>query len=240
MLLPYVEVDARHVQASVIWLHGLGADGHDFEAIVPELALPESAGVRFIFPHAPERPVTINSGYVMRAWYDVVSLDTAAEQDEVGIHESARQVARLIEAEHQRGIAYEKILLAGFSQGGVIALQLGLRFQHRLAGVMALSTYLALPDTLAAEASEANYHVPIFMGHGIDDSVVPFAHGEASQRRLVSQGYKVQWHTYPMDHSIHPDEIRHIAAWLKKTLDIARSEERRVGKECRSRWSTYH
>ena len=220
MSLPYIEIAANNAQASVIWLHGLGADGHDFEAIVPELDLPESSSVRFIFPHAPERPVTINSGYVMRAWYDIQSLDFDAAQDAAGIRQSAEQVAALIEAEHQRGIPYEKIILAGFSQGGVIALQTGLRFPHRLAGILALSTYLALPNTLAAEASAVNRDIPIFMAHGIDDSVVPFPLGEASQQQLVALGYCVQWHRYPMDHSVHPDEIVDLATWLVETLAI--------------------
>ena len=221
MLLPYVEVATKDVQASVIWLHGLGADGHDFEAIVPELGLPESAGVRFIFPHAPERPVTINSGYVMRAWYDIKSMDFNVAQDEEAIHESAEQIEALIEAEHQRGIPYEKILLAGFSQGGAIALQVALRFQHRLAGVMALSTYLALPDTLVAEASQVNRELSVFMAHGIDDPIVPFALGDACRQQLVEQHYNVQWHAYPMEHSVHPDEISDIAVWLKQVLAFA-------------------
>lgn len=221
MTLPYVEVGSDNASASIIWLHGLGADGHDFEGIVPELALPESAGLRFIFPHAPERAVTVNNGYVMRAWYDIKSLEIDAAQDEHGIRESAKLIEALIEAEHQRGIAYNKIILAGFSQGGVIALHLGLRFQHRLAGIMALSAYLSLSDTLATEASNVNTEVPIFMAHGIDDSIVPIALGEASRQQLEAQNYKVEWHTYPMEHSVHPDEISAIAVWLKQLLAIS-------------------
>ncbi len=220
MSLPFIEIATRNAQASVIWLHGLGADGHDFEAIVPELSLPESSGVRFIFPHAPERPVTVNRGYVMRSWYDIQSQDIDAMQDAAGIQASAEQIAALIDVEHRRGIAYEKIMLAGFSQGGVIALQAGLRFPHRLAGIMALSTYLALPATLAAEASPANRDVPVFMAHGIDDSVVPFSLGDRSRQQLVAQGYPVSWHQYPMDHSVHPDEIDDIAAWLRAIFII--------------------
>ncbi|MFO7602522.1 MAG: alpha/beta hydrolase-fold protein [Gammaproteobacteria bacterium] len=221
MTLPYLEVDPPAARASVIWLHGLGADGHDFEAIVPELGLPPSAGVRFIFPHAPERPVTINSGYVMRAWYDIVSLDFAAAQDTAGIRESAQQIEALIAAEYQRGVAYENIVLAGFSQGGVIALQVALRYPQRLAGVMALSTYLAMPDRLALEASEANRTIPIFMAHGVDDTVVPYAQGEAARRLLEQQHYPLTWQAYPMEHSVHPDEVGDIARWLRQVLALA-------------------
>ena len=221
MSLPFIEVGSSNATASVIWLHGLGADGHDFEAIVPELGLPADATVRFIFPHAPERPVTVNQGYVMRAWYDIKSLQIDAAQDEAGIRESAQQIEALIEAEHLRGVPYEKIVLAGFSQGGVIALQTGLRFQHRLAGIMALSTYLALADSLATESSEVNRDISIFMAHGIDDSVVPYPLGEASKQQLLEQQYQVQWHSYPMEHSVHPDEIDDIASWLKQVLAIA-------------------
>lgn len=220
MTLPYVEVAAEPARASIIWLHGLGADGHDFEGIVPELGLPDHAGIRFIFPHAPERPVTVNNGYVMRAWYDIQSLQIDAEQDEQGIRDSARQVEDLIEAEHQRGIPYDKIILAGFSQGGVIALHQGLRYQHRLAGVMALSTYLALADKLAAEASDHNRELPVFIAHGIDDQIVPVHLGEASRQQLVAQGYQVQWQSYPMEHSVHPDEIDDIARWIREVLEI--------------------
>jgi len=221
MTLPYVEVGSENATASIIWLHGLGADGHDFEGLVPELNLPEDASIRFIFPHAPERAVTVNNGYVMRAWYDIKSLEIDAEQDEQGIRDSAKLIETLIEAEHQRGVAYDKIVLAGFSQGGVIALQLGLRFQHRLAGIMALSTYLGLAGTLAAEANQINSDVPIFMAHGIDDQVVPFALGEVSRQQLEAQNYSVQWQTYPMEHSVHPDEIDDIASWLKQVLAVS-------------------
>ena len=221
MTLPYVEVGPEQATASIIWLHGLGADGHDFEGIVPELAIADSAKIRFIFPHAPERPVTVNQGYVMRAWYDIKGLQIDAEQDEQGIRDSSNQIEAIIEAEHQRGVPYERIILAGFSQGGVIALHLGLRFQHRLAGVMALSTYLALPDTLATEASEVNHDVPVFFAHGMDDQVVPFALGDASRQKLEAQNYKVQWQAYPMEHSVHPDEISDIAIWLKQVLAIS-------------------
>ena len=219
-MLPFIEVGNESATASVIWLHGLGADGHDFEAIVPELNLPAGNGVRFIFPHAPERAVTINSGYVMRAWYDIKSMDFNAAQDIEGIQTSAQQVAELIEAEHRRGISYENIALAGFSQGGVIALHAGLRFQHRLAGIMALSTYLAMADSLSGEASEKNHDIPIFMAHGIDDPVVPYALGELSRQQLHAQNYAVQWHRYPMEHSVHPDEIEDIAMWLKQIFAI--------------------
>lgn len=221
MLLPFIEAGAEQATASVIWLHGLGADGHDFEAIVPELQLPEGSPVRFIFPHAPEQAVTINQGYVMRAWYDITSLDFNAAQDAAGIRQSAEQLAALIESEHQRGIAYDRIVIAGFSQGGVIALQTGLRFPHRLAGIMALSTYLALPETLATEASQVNQEIPIFMAHGIDDDIVPYVLGEISKQQLVKQGYPVEWQSYPMGHSVHPDEINDISAWLRQVLALS-------------------
>ena len=221
MTLPYVEVGSENATASIIWLHGLGADGHDFEGIVPELGLPENTSIRFIFPHAPERAVTVNNGYVMRAWYDIKSLEIDAEQDEQGIRDSAKQIEALIESEHQRGIAYDKIVLAGFSQGGVIALHLGLRFKHRLAGVMALSTYLGLADTLAAEANQVNRDVSIFMAHGVDDQVVPLALGNASRLQLEAQSYGVQWQSYPMEHSVHPDEMDDIAVWLKQVLAVS-------------------
>lgn len=211
--LPCVEVatgpDAR---LAVIWLHGLGADGHDFEPIVPELGLGFAA--RFVFPHAPVRPVTINAGLPMRAWYDIVSIDRAAPEDEAGIRASAAAVSRLIDAEAERGTAPGRIVLAGFSQGGAIALHAGLRERRRLAGLLALSTYLPLAGTLEAERSPESLELPIFVAHGTEDPVVPFAFGEASRERLSAAGHAVEWHAYGIGHGVAADEIRAIGAWL--------------------------
>jgi phospholipase/carboxylesterase len=211
-LLETVETATRGApELAVIWLHGLGADGHDFEPIVPELGL--GIGVRFVFPHAPIRPVTINGGLPMRAWYDIVGFDAATE-DAAGIRASAAAVARLVDREVERGVAAERIVLAGFSQGGAIALQLGLREPRRLAGVLALSTYLPLAATLAAEKSAANADMPIFMAHGAADPLIPLAHADASRRALEREGYAVDWRVYPMAHAVCLAEIEAIGAWL--------------------------
>jgi phospholipase/carboxylesterase len=212
-LLETVETATRGApELAVIWLHGLGADGHDFEPIVPELGL--GIGVRFVFPHAPIRPVTINGGLPMRAWYDIVGFDAATE-DAAGIRASAAAVARLVDREVERGMAAERIVLAGFSQGGAIALQLSLREPHRLAGVLALSTYLPLAATLADEKSAANAALPIFMAHGSADPVIPLAHADASRRALEREGYEVDWRVYPMAHAVCLPEIEAIGAWLE-------------------------
>ena len=205
--------------AAVIWLHGLGADGHDFEPIVPELRLPPSLALRFVFPHAPVRPVTLNQGMRMRAWYDIFQLGGGAE-DESGIRASQALVERLIEVEKQKGIAPARIVLAGFSQGGAIALQTALRYPERLAGVLALSTYLPLNEKLSAEKSTANAAVPIFMAHGSYDDVIPLARAEQSRRILEQLGYAVEWHTYPMPHSVCPEEIGDISAFLQKAIRL--------------------
>ena len=197
---------------AVIWLHGLGADGHDFEPIVPELALGFPA--RLVFPHAPVRPVTINAGMAMRAWYDILSFDRGAAEDAAGIRASAAAVAELVARELERGIPPERVVLAGFSQGGAVALHAALRAPQALAGVLALSTYLPLAGTLAAERSAANASIPIFMAHGTADPVLPLALGEASRRALEALGYAVDWHVYPMPHSVCIDEIKAIGAWL--------------------------
>ncbi len=218
-LLTCIEIEPnRPTRASVIWLHGLGADGHDFEPIVPELNLAPELGVRFVFPHAPQRSVTINGGYVMRAWYDILSFDIARGEDAAGIVDSASQVRTLIERERERGIAAERIVLAGFSQGGAIALYTGLRYPQRLAGIIALSTYLPLSATLQAEAAAANADIPILMCHGDEDTVIVPAHGEASYRHLLKLGYAVEWHRYAMPHSVCPQEIADIGRWLKQLL----------------------
>jgi phospholipase/carboxylesterase len=213
-LLETVEIGPQGAcDLAVIWLHGLGADGHDFEPVVPELRLRRQ--VRFVFPHAPIRPVTINNGIEMRAWYDIVGFDAAGE-DDAGIRASAAAVARLVDREVARGVPPERIALAGFSQGGAIALQLGLRTPRRLAGVIALSTYLPLPATLAREKSAAGAAVPIFMAHGSYDPVIPLARAETSRRILEREGYAIDWHVYPMAHAVSAEEIAAIGAWLDR------------------------
>jgi phospholipase/carboxylesterase len=218
-VLPSIELDtAPNPTASVIWLHGLGADGNDFVPIVPELSLPQSLRVRFVFPHAPVRAVTINNGMHMRAWYDIAAADLNSRADLIGVRESQAQLEALIERETARGMPSERIVLAGFSQGGAIALYTGMRHAERLAGIMALSTYLIAPDKLATEASAANRGVPIFMVHGTADPVVRFQWGEASKRMLEAAGYPIEWHTYRMEHSVCLEEVQAIGAWLTKVL----------------------
>ena len=218
-LLDCVEIETgKNPAASIIWMHGLGADGNDFVPIVGELGLD---AVRFVFPHAPMRSVTINNVYVMRAWYDVSFGDLEGKSrraDEKGVHESQAQINALIEREEKRGVHAGSILLAGFSQGGAIALHTGLRHPRRLAGVMALSTYLPLAESLPAEASAANRDMPIFMAHGLFDPVVPLMMGAGAMTYLNGLGYRVEWRQYPMQHSVCPEEIRDIGAWLGKAL----------------------
>jgi len=203
---------------TVIWLHGLGADGWDFVPIVRELALPAEMPLRFVFPHARERPVTINNGHVMRAWYDIAQQDIARVPDERGIRESQREVEALIGEEKGRGIDASRIVLAGFSQGGAIALQAGLRHGERLAGIMALSPYLPLEASLEAEASAANRRLPILMVHGTQDPVIPLPLAEASQRTLAHRGYDVRWKSYPIPHSVCAEEVADIAEFLAQVL----------------------
>ena len=218
-LLPAVEIETRpNPDAAVIWMHGLGADGNDFVPIVRELDLPASTAIRFVFPHAPTRPVTINGGYVMRAWYDIVGVDMTNRGDEAGIRDSQQHVERLIAREKARGIAASRLVLAGFSQGGVIALQTGLRHPERIAGIMALSTYLAMPQALAGEAAAENRDVPIFMAHGTADQVIRYEWADRSRRELEARGYNVEWHAYPMQHSVSIEEVDHIGAWLRRVL----------------------
>ena len=204
-------------QAAVIWLHGLGADGHDFEPIVPELRLPASKPVRFIFPNAPQRPVTINGGMRMRAWYDILQMGGGAE-DEAGIRDAQGLLEDLISRETERGIPHGKIVLAGFSQGGAIVLQTALRQRERLAGVMALSTYLPLSKTLEKERAAENSDLPIFMAHGAYDNMIPLDRAARSRDALLALGYAVEWHEYPMAHSVCPEEIANIAAFLLRIL----------------------
>ena len=216
---PPIEIEtAPQPTASVIWLHGLGADGRDFVPIVPELRLPSDLAVRFVFPHAPHRPVTINRGYVMRAWYDIAETEFGRQEDEAGIRESEQTVRGLIQREIERGISSERIVLAGFSQGGAVVLHTGLRLPQRLAGILALSTYLPLADTLKAEAHQANADVPIFMAHGTDDPIIPLALGESSADLLTRRGANLEWRTYEMEHSVCLDEIQDIAGWLTRVL----------------------
>jgi phospholipase/carboxylesterase len=199
-------------------MHGLGADGHDFEPVVRELGLPRTLPVRFVFPHAPPRAVTINAGMVMRAWYDVLSLGTVRREDEHGIRDSAGRIEALIAREGARGIAARRVVLAGFSQGGAMAIHTGLRHRERLAGILALSCYLPLADTLAAEASPANRDVPIFMAHGTHDELIPAARAGEARDRLRALGYAVHWRQYPIGHAVSADEIADVGAWLTARL----------------------
>ena len=199
-------------EGSVIWLHGLGADGHDFEPIVPELRLPEELGLRFVFPHAPVRPVTLNGGMAMRAWFDILTLDRDGVVDEVGIRASAAILDQLIAQERERGIAANKIVVAGFSQGGAIALHAGLRSAEKLAGVMALSTYLPLRDSFQDEVTSSD--IPIFMAHGVMDPVLPMTLGRDAADFMLANGFEIEWHDYPMAHSVCAEEINDIRSWL--------------------------
>jgi phospholipase/carboxylesterase len=218
-LLPCVEINpSAPPKATVIWLHGLGADGHDFETLTPQLQSKLTVPTRFVFPHAPHRPVTVNGGYVMRAWYDITALDLSLAEDAQGIYASALQLGTLIQREIHNGITAENIVVAGFSQGGAIALHSGLRYPQRLAGVLALSTYLPLSTTVDAERNSANYDIPIFMAHGTEDTVVPLTHALTSKDILQELGYKVEWHSYVMPHSLCDQELHDIAAWLKRIL----------------------
>lgn len=217
-LLPaIVQEPAGIAAASVIWLHGLGASGHDFAPIPPELGLPADPAVRFIFPHAPQIPVTLNNNMVMPAWYDIASLE-ARGQDEQGIRESGRRLTQLIEHENGRGVPTDKIVLAGFSQGGAIALHVGLRHPERLAGVMVLSSALTLADTLPAEASAANRQTPLFIAHGTHDPMIGIDVGRKTKGFLEAQGYGVEWHEYAMEHNVCLEEIADIGSWLNGVL----------------------
>jgi phospholipase/carboxylesterase len=218
-MLETVEVETGpQPTAAVVWLHGLGADGHDFEPLVPELHWPGAPAIRFIFPHAPVRRVTINGGMPMRAWYDIVSLGSGRDHDQQGIADSVNRVAQLVRRERERGIAAGRIVLAGFSQGGAIALQLAVRFAEKLAGLIALSTYLLLDHRLAAEAHESNLGLPVFVAHGTQDPMVPYRLGEQLAARLREMGYAVEWRSYAMPHSVCPEEVIDLAAWLRARL----------------------
>jgi phospholipase/carboxylesterase len=213
--LDAVEIGPSRADAVVLWLHGLGADGHDFEPIVPELGLPQ---VRFVFPHAPVRPVTLNGGLPMRAWFDVSTLDWDQAEDGPGIRRSEALVREHVERELDRGVALERIVLAGFSQGGAIALHTGLRYPGPLAGIIGLSTYLPLAEQLVGEAHEANRQTPIMMAHGHADQVIPLPFAERSRDLLHQWGYRLQWFSYPMAHGVCAEEVRDIRAWLLERL----------------------
>lgn len=202
-------------QYTIIWMHGLGADGHDFEPLVPELqaGLPP---LRFVFPHAPVRPVTINNGYAMRAWYDIIGIDRRSAEDFKGIGESADSIGGLIHREHARGIASDHILLAGFSQGGAMALHLATRHPDQFAGIIALSTYLPLSKELSKARGAANLTTPIFMAHGTHDPVVPFMLADESRQLLEGAGFRIEWHVYPMQHAVCEAEVADLSAWLRR------------------------
>lgn len=215
MPLPTVEHETGPSPAwSVIWLHGLGADGNDFAPIVPELVDAAWPAVRFVFPHAPVRPVTVNNGVPMRAWYDIKGLAIADKQDAEGIRASIAEVEALISREEERGVPASRIVLAGFSQGGAMALAAGLRHRASLAGILVLSAYLPLHDTIEAERSGANHATPIFWGHGSADPVVPMVLGDHSRQALEALGHRIEWHTYPMGHQVSLPEIVDIRTWL--------------------------
>jgi phospholipase/carboxylesterase len=217
--LEAVEIETgRNPTGTVLWLHGLGADGHDFAPIVPQLVESHERPLRFVFPHAPVRPVTINGGMAMRAWYDILGFNRGVPHDDVGIRASDVEVRALIQRENQRGIPANRIVLGGFSQGGAISLFSGPRYPEKLAGIMALSCYMLLEDLLPAERSKANYTTPVFLAHGNQDPVVDFRRGLEAKQLLEAGGYPVEWHPYPMPHSVCPQEVADIANWLRKVL----------------------
>jgi len=209
---------APNPAVSVIWLHGLGADGNDFVPIVRELDLSGCPAIRFVFPHAPTMPVTINNGYVMRAWYDILGTDIANREDEAGLRNSQILVEQLIAQEKSRGIPADRIILAGFSQGCAMTLQTGLRHSEKLAGLLCLSGYLPIHATIAAERNSANHETPIFLAHGRSDPIIPIDRAEKSRDMLLALGYNVEWHDYLMPHSVCEEELDDISAWLKRVL----------------------
>ena len=218
-MLEAVEIETgRNPTGTVLWLHGLGADGHDFAPVVPQLVEAHERPLRFVFPHAPVRPVTINNGMAMRAWYDILGFGRGIPHDEVGIRASDIEVGALIVRENQRGIPTNRIVLGGFSQGGAISLFSGPRYPEKLAGIMGLSCYLLLEDLLPVERTRANYSTPLFLAHGNQDPVVDFRRGLEAKQLLEAGGYPVEWHAYTMPHSVCPQEIADIATWLRKVL----------------------
>jgi phospholipase/carboxylesterase len=218
-LLESIQIEtAPNPTASVIWLHGLGADGSDFVPIVRELNLTNCPAIRFVFPHAPTMPVTINNGYVMRAWYDILGVDLAKREDEAGLRKSQELVERLMAQEKSRGIAANRIVLAGFSQGCAMTLQTGLRHSEKLAGLLGLSGYLPIHATVPDERHSANHDTPIFLAHGRGDPVIPIDRAEKSRDILKELGYQVEWHEYMMPHSVCEEEIEDIGAWMRRIL----------------------
>jgi phospholipase/carboxylesterase len=218
-MLETVEIDTGPEPThSVIWMHGLGANANDFVPIVAELRLAASPAVRFVFPNAPVQPVTINNGMVMRSWYDIRVVNLMRREDAAGIRRSQTAIETLVRRENARGVATRRIVLAGFSQGCAMALHTGLRLSEKLAGIIGLSGYLPLADSFAAERHAAGADTPIFLAHGTHDPVIGLPQAEASRALLIAQGHDVQWHTYPMPHSVHPDEVRDIALFLKQVL----------------------
>ncbi|MBW3566370.1 MAG: carboxylesterase [Proteobacteria bacterium] len=216
--LETVEHGPANAKHSILWLHGLGADGHDFEPVIPELALPPSLEVRFVFPHAPVRPVTLNGGYRMRAWFDLKSIDRNGPLDREGLLEAMGCVDELIAREAERGVPAERLVLAGFSQGGALALSSALRSERKLAGILGLSTFLMSPEAVALPFTEINHATPMFLAHGRQDTVVPFALGRATRDYLVSEGFSPEWHEYDMPHSVCAEEIRDIRTFLLNAL----------------------
>jgi len=223
-LLPHIEMQTGGAQAgneptaTVIWLHGLGADGHDFEPIVPQLGLSSDVAIRFIFPHAPNMPVTLNGGFIMPAWYDLQDTEIGRQHDEQGILQSANSIQAFIHRENERGIANNRIILAGFSQGGAMALHIGLRQREALAGLLALSCYLPLPEKAKPEVQTNSLKTPVFMAHGTHDPVVGYSLGEQSRDTLQALGLMVNWHSYAMEHSVCPEEIKHIGQAINTML----------------------
>jgi len=218
-LLDNIEIEtAPNPTIAVVWLHGLGADGNDFVPLVRELDLTSLPGIRFVFPHANTMPVTINGGYVMRSWYDIVATDLTRREDEGGLRASQLQVEALIAREKARGIPASRIILAGFSQGCAMTLQTGLRHPEKLAGMLCLSGYLPLSSVAGAERSEASLATPTFMAHGVQDPVVPFARAEESRKVVEALGYQVEWHAYPMQHTLCLEEVQDISAWIRKVV----------------------
>jgi len=216
-ILPHIVLDRGSApKHSIIWLHGLGADGEDFVAAAEQIHLP--VAMRYIFPHAPKHPVTINGGFVMRSWYDIVDIDISAKQDAAGIHASQAELEKFITQEIARGVTAENIFLAGFSQGGAVALHTGLRHPARLGGILALSTYLPLADTLSQEVSLSAKNTPVFFGHGKHDPVIPYSLGKQSADKLQQHGFQIEWHEYAMPHSVNAEEIRDIENWLARKL----------------------
>jgi phospholipase/carboxylesterase len=218
-LLEHIQVEtAPDPTVAIIWMHGLGADGNDFVPLVQELDYTGLPGIRFVFPHANTIPVTVNGGYVMRAWYDITGAELTRREDEGGLRASQRDIEALIAREVARGIPASRIILAGFSQGCAMTLQTGLRHPEKLAGLLCLSGYLPLAGTVAAERSEASLSVPIFMAHGRQDGVVPIIRAEQSRDALKALGYNIEWHEYSMQHSLCIEEVRDINAWLRQVL----------------------